>query len=273
MRLPARKTPASTGGNEEAPIPAFGEGRRRDLPGMRFAEFYSRFGASCRTKFMLRLPSTVRGRLRLAARLVLGRVETTNRRLWSPPARSELPLEFIRLDPWEAGYLYAIAQAAQRGVVEIGRFRGGSTFLLACANREVPIWSIEIAPADDERLRALLTQNEVGENVELLVGDSQRDAFPEVGDFDLLFVDGDHRREGCLADLDRFFPRLQPGGHLLVHDSYAELQVQQAVLEFVAQHEVTVVRSPYIPHAHWHTSAGSIAHLVKPAGDAGRHSA
>jgi predicted O-methyltransferase YrrM len=248
----------------ESAIPAFGEGWRRDLPGMHFAEFYERYGASCRTKFMFRIPSTVLGRLRLAAHLLLGRVETTNRRIWSPPARSELPLEFIRLDPWEAGYLYAMAQTADRGIVEIGRFRGGSTFLLACANRSVPIWSIDRSPADDTRLRWLLTQNHVGENAELLVGNSQRDAFAEIGAFDVLFVDGDHTREGCLADLGSFFPRLSPGGHVLVHDSYAELQVQQAVLDFVAGHDVTVVRWPYIPHAHWHTSAGSIAHIVKP---------
>jgi predicted O-methyltransferase YrrM len=249
---------------EVPPIPPFGEGWRDDLPGMHFTEFYERFGASCRTKNTIRLPSTVRGRARLAVRLLLGRVTTTNRRLHSPPARSALPYEFIRLDPWEAGYLFAIAQAARRGIVEIGRFRGGSTFLLGCANRKVPIWSIDLAPSDDDRLRQLLIESDVGENVELLVGDSQQGDFPQVDDFDLVFVDGQHTREGCRADLERFYPRLALGGHVLVHDCYAEQQVQQAVLDFVAAHDVTILRSPYIPNAHWHTSAGSIAHLTKP---------
>jgi hypothetical protein len=47
------------------------------------------------------------------------------------------------------------------------------------------------------------------------------------------------------------------------------MEVQQAVLDFVSRHEVEVVRPPYIPSAHWHTSAGSIAHFIKPADNRG----
>jgi predicted O-methyltransferase YrrM len=239
------------------------DGIRTDLPGMSFARFYERYGASCRTKNTLVLPSDRRGRLRFAARLLLGRLETTDRRLFSPPASSELPPEFIRLDPWEAGYLYAIAQTAERGVVEIGRFDGGSTFLLACANGHVPIWSIDLSPRDDELLRNLLAAHGFGERVELFVGDSHEGDFAEIGEYDLLFVDGDHTRAGCLADLERFVPPLRPGGHVLVHDCYADMEVQQAVLEFLGRDELDVVRWPYNPSSHWHTSAGSIAHLIK----------
>jgi hypothetical protein len=38
---------------------------------------------------------------------------------------------------------------AKRGILEIGRFNGGSLFLMACANPAVSIYSIEIAPQDD----------------------------------------------------------------------------------------------------------------------------
>jgi methyltransferase family protein len=48
--------------------------------------------------------------------------------------------------------------------------------------------------------------------VELIVSDSHRDELREIGEFHLLFIDGDHTREGALADLDKFFPRLQAGG-------------------------------------------------------------
>jgi predicted O-methyltransferase YrrM len=242
-------------------------GWRHDLPGLSFDDFYERYGASCRTKNMLVIPSHRAGRLRFAARLLLGRLETTNKRPFSPPGSSRLPMEFIRLDPWEAGYLYALAQTSALGIVEIGRFHGGSTFLLACANREVPMWSIDIAPRDDSLLRRMLEVNRMGEQVELLVGDSQRDEFPMIRDFDVLFVDGEHTRAGCAADLEQFFPRLRPGGHLVVHDCYPDVEVQQAVLDFLSRHDVEIVRSPYIPSAHWHTSAGSLAHLRKPLRD------
>jgi predicted O-methyltransferase YrrM len=254
------------GRDREQTVSAQGAGWRHDLPGESFSSFYERYGASCRTKHLLVLPPSVPGRLGFAARLLFGRLETTNKRLYAPPARSSLPLEFIRLDPWEAEYLYLLAQTANRGIVEIGRFRGGSTFLLSCANRQVPIWSIDLHPADDELLELLFQKHRTGENVQLLVGDSHEDPFPDIGEFDLLFVDGDHTREGCLADLENFVPRLARGGHLVLHDCYAEFQVQQAVLEFARDTELEVIRSPYNINSHWHTSAGSIAHFAKPEG-------
>ena len=39
------------------------------------------------------------------------------------------------------------------------------------ANRDVPIWSIDLGPRDDVRLRTLLEHERVGANVDLLVGD------------------------------------------------------------------------------------------------------
>jgi len=112
-------------------------------------------------------------------------------------------------------------------------------------------------------LRRLFTEHGTGENVELIVGDSHDGTFQDIGEYDLLFIDGDHTREGCLADLANLVPGLVPGGHLVLHDCYAEFQVQQAVLEFAASTDLTVVRSPYIINSHWHTSTGSMAHFVK----------
>jgi hypothetical protein len=241
------------------------DGWREDLPGMSFAEFYDRFGASCRTKNFLPLPPGGAGGLRLAARVLLGKAETTGKRFFAPPGTSELPREFIRLDPWEAGYVYAVAQRAEHGIVEIGRFNGGSTFLFACANQHVPIWSVDIAPRDDHLLTRLLAVTDVGGKVELIVADSHRDELSQIGDFDLLFVDGDHTRAGALADLETFFPRLRAGGDVLVHDCYPEMEVQLAVFDFLARHDVQIVRSPDISSLHWHTEAGSIAHFRKRA--------
>ena len=229
---------------------------------MTLADFHARYGASCRKKYLVVLPSTVGGWVGFAARLLVGRLRT-DKRFYALPARTALPPEFIRLDPWEAEYLFLVASLARKGIVEIGRHNGGSTFLLACANSEVPIWSIDIAPQDDDRLRRLLAEHGVGRNVDLIVGDSQRGEFPEIGAYDLLFVDGDHSYEGCMADLEKHFPGLEPGGHLVLHDCYAGLAVQPAVFDFVARRDVTVVRSPYIIASHWHTSYGSMAHFRK----------
>ena len=180
----------------------------------------SRFGGSCRTKNLIALPAGTRAWLRFGRSIAGGAIGHPEKRLFPLPPRSELPLEFIRLDPWEASYLYLLATHATQGIVEIGRLRGGSTFMLACANARVPIWSIDVDPRDDELLLSLMKENDVGRNVELLVGDSQTEAFREIKAFDVLFVDGDHSYEGVSADLRAFVPRLAPGGHLLLHDSY-----------------------------------------------------
>ena len=235
-----------------------------ELPGLSFSKFSELFGGSFRTKHLVVVPATRAARIGLAARFFLGRVDTVNKRAYSPPTTSELPRDFIRLDPWEAEYLYFCAQRARLGIVEIGRFRGGSTFLLACANRNVPIWSIDLDPRDDDRLRGFFGAHRVGQNVELIVGDSQRGSFPEIGDYDLLFIDGDHSYEGCSADLEAFVPGLADGGEVVLHDCYAESPPQRAVLDYSATTELTVIRSPHIPSSHWQTSHGSIAHFSKP---------
>jgi predicted O-methyltransferase YrrM len=227
-----------------------------------FATFYERYGASLRRKHLLVVPPGLRGRLSFAAAALAGRV-SPDRRLWTLPARSSLPREFIRLEPWEAEYLFLLARRANRGIVEIGRLRGGSTFLLACANKSVPIWSIDVTPQDDLTLRRLFKENNVGHNVDLLVGDSHVALFPAIDDFDLLFVDGDHSYTGCRADLDRFVSRLAPAGHLAVHDCYAGGSVHDAVLDYAAEVNLIPVRAPYIIGSHWHTDYGSIGHFIK----------
>ena len=173
--------------------------------------------------------------------------------------------EFVRLDPWEAAYLTCLAVRARRGILEIGRFKGGSTLALALANGEVPIVSIDIAPVDDERLRSVLVEHEVGRNVHLLIGDSRNGQFAEAGpdSYDLLFVDGDHSYEGCLADLERWWPGLAVGGSVVLHDCYQGNEVQQAVDAFFGRNKARFVRSTSIPGAHWLTSEGSLAHAVK----------
>ncbi len=231
---------------------------------MSFERFDALYGGSLRTKHLLLVPETAAGRIRLVARFLLGRFDPGGRRPYHLPDNSRLPRDFVRLDPWEAEYLYRCAQEAHLGIVEVGRFHGGSTFLLACANPDVPIWSIDVDPQDDARLRRLLAENRVGRNVELIVGDSQRDELPEIGAFDLLFVDGDHSYEGCLADLEHLVPRLAPHGQIVLHDCYAESDVQRAVLDFAQSTELEVVRSPRIPRRHWFTPYGSMAHFTKP---------
>lgn len=220
---------------------------------MDYAEFFARFGGSARTK-NLRPPSGVRD------------PAEADRPVMALPATSGLPREFIRLDPWEMEFLYVLARRARVGIVEIGRFDGGSTFLLGCANRRVAIHSIDNAPRDDDRLKGLFSEHGIGGNVLLLVGDS-RERRPEIGPVDLLFIDGDHGYDGCAADIAAWEPAVASRGLIVFHDCYPApgYGVQEAVLELLDRKgaDMEVVVSPLIGAAHWRHPHGSMSCLRK----------
>ena len=211
---------------------------------MNYPEFFAKFGAALRSKHC-------------------------GKRGFALPSNGALPRDFIRLDPWEAEYLWGVAKRSTVGILEIGRFNGGSTFLLAAATPTIPIMpvvSIDLAPRDDALLRRYFSENDI-DNVELIVGDS-RQARPEPTAVDLLFIDGDHSYEGCAADIAAWHDRVVPGGSIVFHDSYqGSYGVQRAVTEFFANAHSTfeIVTSPVIPADHWTRPHGSIAHLRKLA--------
>ena len=222
---------------------------------MDYQTFFTRFAGSARTKN-------------------LGMVSTGLKRPFSLPTSSELPREFFRLCPWEIEYLFTVASHVRQGIVETGRFNGGSSFVIACAAPDVAIYSIDMAPQDDVLLKDLFAKTAVGQNVDLIVGDSQKAKYPQIGEVDLLFVDGDHSYEGCTNDLNNWYDNLAINGHLLVHDCYAGRagpgdggsDVQLAVADFLNRHaELQVIQSPFIGPFYWNYPAGSIAHLIKRA--------
>ena len=133
----------------------------------------------------------------------------------------------LRFD--EAALLYRLARDVGTGtVVEIGRFKGGSTVVFSAALAGgSALWSYDLhvparpglhgAELDDE-LRAALERLGLLRQVHLVVGDSRTVELPP-GPYDIVFVDGDHSYEGARADAERFGPGLRPGGHLLFHDA------------------------------------------------------
>jgi len=180
-----------------------------------------------------------------------------------PQPSGVIPREFIRQEPWEIEYLFMLARRCKTGIVETGRYNGGSVLVFASANKDVPIHSVDIAPRDDERLRRMLDKLGIGKNVSLIVGDSQHTKYPEVGAVDLLFVDGDHSYDGCMADLENWWPNVEVGGHVVLHDSYFGNPVQDATIDFISRHPVEVVLQPYNLYEHRRSPTGSLCHFIK----------
>jgi predicted O-methyltransferase YrrM len=178
----------------------------------------------------------------------------------------------LRFD--EAALLYRLVRdAGTATIAEIGRFKGGSTLLMATAMAAgSTLWSYDLhVPARpdligadlDAELAEALKRLGVEDGVHLVVGDSRVVDIPR-GPLDVLFIDGDHSYEGARADFERWASHVREGGHLLFHDAvdtggYGNVYpgVQRAVAE-VSRGGVFVAAR----------GAGTIAHFVcERAGD------
>ena len=146
--------------------------------------------------------------------------------------------EFIRLCPWETECLYYYSAMSKKGIVEIGRYNGGSTLVFALCNPTVNIISIDINPQNDGRLNDIFKKLGVGQNVKLIVDDASnysKSLQMRENSFDFLFIDGDHSYEACLRDIQNFYPHLETGGLIAFHDSYPDMPnngVFHAIQEF-----------------------------------------
>jgi predicted O-methyltransferase YrrM len=127
-------------------------------------------------------------------------------------------LVLLELD--EAVYLFRLVRGKPSArILEIGRWRGGSTFLFAVASdQNAAITSIDIAPENDRLLQDALEKTNLAHKVQLLVGPS---AEADVGTqlYDLLFFDGDHSHEGARRDYDHWKKTVKAGGHLALHNA------------------------------------------------------
>jgi predicted O-methyltransferase YrrM len=132
----------------------------------------------------------------------------------------------------QAAYIFGVARrSGAKTAVEIGRWRGGSTIVLAAAmGPGGKVWSIDLGEKEarlfvgagtsfDEETRAFCDR--FGLDVELLVGDS-RTIEVDTGEVDVVLIDGDHTYEGCRNDFDRFGRRVRVGGAVLFDDAFTE---------------------------------------------------
>jgi predicted O-methyltransferase YrrM len=130
----------------------------------------------------------------------------------------------------EAGLLFRLARGRRDAtVVEIGRFKGGTTFLLAAAVGEGShVWSYDVhVPHDapytgadlDRELRETLERYDLQDRVDLVVADS-RTVEPPPRAVDLILIDGDHSYDAVRADWEHWRPHLAPGADVLFHDAH-----------------------------------------------------
>lgn len=154
------------------------------------------------------------------------------------------------MSPDQAERLYAAALTAVPGeqIVEIGSFRGRSTIVLASAAQEgVEIFAIDPHAGNDRGPQeiegfseAASTDHDVFLHNLRTAGVDGRithvRAFSDAahgavsGPIRVLYVDGAHRYSPARSDIREWGTRVQPGGVLLIHDSFSSLGVTLAIL-------------------------------------------
>jgi predicted O-methyltransferase YrrM len=146
-------------------------------------------------------------------------------------ASTQLNHGIISLAFDESAYLFRIArELGPATIAEIGRYKGGSTLLLAAAMHEdSTLWSYDLhvklssTHADlhaEVEVEDALARYGLGDRVHLVVADS-KSVEPPAGGCDLVFVDGDHTYEGVRGDYENWRGAVRPGGHILFHDAEA----------------------------------------------------
>ena len=126
--------------------------------------------------------------------------------------------------------------------VEIGSYSGEGTVVLADHFKEVLAvdpWENGYDPNDvashqcpmEDVFNAFTERTKVKGNINFSRGKSL-DALEFVADgsLDLVYVDGDHRYEGALADIKGWLPKLRKGGCMTGHD-FSFPTVRQALSE------------------------------------------
>ena len=123
-----------------------------------------------------------------------------------------------RLNFDEAALLYkTVSRMSRPSGVEIGRYHGGSTILLADAVGDGLLESVDRSSIHNPAIAKQLVGLGLGSVVSLITGDS-RTVPPPLIPIDFAFIDGDHSYEGVKSDQERWGGIVRPGGMVIHHD-------------------------------------------------------
>lgn len=176
-------------------------------------------------------------------------------------ASTPLDHAVITMSVRQAAYLFGLIRDMKaRKVIEIGRYKGGSTLLMAAAmNGQGELWSIDIGEKEDRLHNGRSSRpfdqqladicKRFGLSVNIIVGDS-RTVEIDSGEVDLVFIDGDHSYEGVKNDFRRFGKKVRLGGAVLFDDTFNDRMfkthsdtVGRLVSEVIAEGEFKQVKA------------------------------
>ena len=154
------------------------------------------------------------------------------------------------LTPNEGELLFTLAKQIKSGnVVEIGSWKGKSTYYLACGliqGRGGKVCCVdhhtgskEQRARNDDPINTLneFTDNmrkyNIGHKIQIYVMGSIEASKEIEGNIDLIFVDGSHEYEDVKVDFKLWWPRLNQGGIMAFHDSISKSGVSRLIGEII----------------------------------------
>jgi len=122
------------------------------------------------------------------------------------------------LAPYYA-FLYLLCRQEKPGLmVEIGTECGMGCINMALGNPDGHVTTIDLHDMHD--LIEGYSFFEDIHNIEMRIGDSLKEHSDfKDGEIDLLFIDGDHRYEYARQDYELWYPKVKPGGLILLDDT------------------------------------------------------
>jgi predicted O-methyltransferase YrrM len=135
--------------------------------------------------------------------------------------------EFLRL---------MVHATAARKVLEVGTYRGYSGIWLGLGLEQTGgrLVTIDIDPERIKESRENFHEAGLAERITSLEGDAHRVAKTVEGPLDLVFLDAEKGNE--VDYFQTIFPKLRPGGFILLHNAISSKRVMQPYFDLVSQH-------------------------------------
>ncbi len=161
-------------------------------------------------------------RLRSAKGYMLS-VESFGAKAPSPGAVRTISLSQIvrhsATPPWKGRLLYALTHSIRpERILELGTNIGFGTLYLAVAAPTAEIHTIEAAPSLAEKARQHFRL--MGIKPKLHIGTFSTVLPTLSGEWDLIYIDGDHRGQALFEYTIQLYPRLRSGGLLICDDIF-----------------------------------------------------
>ena len=127
------------------------------------------------------------------------------------------------------------ATAAQK-VLEVGTYRGYSGIWLGLGLEQTGgrLITIDIDPARVRESRGNFQRAGLAERITVLEGDAHQVAKTVDGPLDLVFLDAEKGNE--VDYFHTIFPKLRPGGFILLHNAISSKKVMQPYFDLVSKH-------------------------------------